>query len=141
LTEIAFSFDLGTYRHLLLHDCELISYCVLCCKPSGATKLRTTLLDKEYARITLEQKAALEGCEDITVAVDGWSNLRKESVYACNAITPARDMHLVAFDEVSVHIHDTTFLKGKVSLSTPHCCVYMCCSLRVASSCHRFRQK
>ena len=91
--------------------------CICCFPVLGSTKLRTTLLDKEHARIKTAQETALKDCENITVAVDGWSNLRKESVYACNAITPSRDMHLVAFDEVSVHVHDIMFLKGKVLLA------------------------
>jgi hypothetical protein len=72
--------------------------------------MRTTVLDSEFAQVKLEQTKALAKVTNITVGMDGWSNLRKNSVYACNATTPGRDVHLIDFVDVSIEFHGGDFL-------------------------------
>jgi aminopeptidase-like protein len=47
---------------------------------SGSTKLRSSALNAEYAKVVSANEAERQGATDITMALDGWSTQRMESV-------------------------------------------------------------
>jgi hypothetical protein len=76
--------------------------------------MRTTLLRNLHEK-TKEKQVALLSVNNQTVAVDGATSRRKASVYITNAITPVeRKVHLLGFEDVSEHVHDTEFTAGKL---------------------------
>jgi len=98
----------------------------------GSTKVRTTLLDNEYARVTHSFNQRLEAAYHLTLVLDFWS-ARVRSVCACDVYFPDRTVYLLDVSDFSAHRHLAIFVAGRLcwtharnhtgSMCACHCCV------------------
>jgi hypothetical protein len=83
------------------------------CNISGRSHLVKVVLLNEYAAVQQRQNALLEKANNATVAVDGWSDARKRSIYGSNImVPPERSVYLLDLQEVSLESHTAVYLSG-----------------------------
>ncbi|KAK9786171.1 hypothetical protein WJX73_009138 [Symbiochloris irregularis] len=83
-------------------------------KLAGRTALSTTHLAREAAMVDLYQQGILEKAEHITITLDGWSNIRMQSVYTVLAILPDRTSMMLQSLDFSQVKHTGQFISGKL---------------------------
>lgn len=69
---------------------------------------------KEYTIVRVALAEQLQESYNNTVAGDGWTNSRKESVYGFNVITPMpkRTVNLLGAEDLTLVKHDAAKLAG-----------------------------
>ena len=82
----------------------------LCC--AGRTEMSTTLLTEEFTRVQLAFRVRLALSGNLTIALDGWTSLRGQSLYAVNVIFPNRTVHVLTVADLCPEKHTTTDLIG-----------------------------
>lgn len=81
---------------------------------AGASHLVKHHLLQEYALVRMHLNQKLKESNNITVTGDGWTNACRESVMACNIITPQpkRAVHLLGARDLTTVKHDAQRLAG-----------------------------
>ncbi len=79
---------------------------------AGREALRTTLLTEEFTRVQLAFKARLERSGKLTIALDGRTNARGQTLYAVNVLFPDRTVHVLAVEDLSLGQHTAAYLTG-----------------------------
>jgi Protein of unknown function (DUF 659) len=82
------------------------------CPYTGRNKLMTEILPAEYANIQEQLKQRLDDVPDITLALDGWTSPRRESIYSFIIILPDRSSHIWATKEISAEGHTGEYIAG-----------------------------
>ncbi|PKB95795.1 hypothetical protein RhiirA5_436022, partial [Rhizophagus irregularis] len=77
--------------------------------PPKRSSLSTTILNKETAIVLKKIKEELKYEEDLTLAVDGWSDLLERSIYAFIIITPGKRQYIHTLKDTSVDSHTGFF--------------------------------
>jgi hypothetical protein len=72
----------------------------------------TDTLPAEYASIHQQLKQRLDDVPDVTLALDGWTSPRKESIYSFIIILPDRTSHIRATFEISAERHTGEYIAG-----------------------------
>ena len=70
------------------------------------------LLTEEFTRVQLAFRVRLELSGNLTIALDGWTSMRGQSLYAVNVTFPNRTVHVLAVEDLSPEKHTTTSLIG-----------------------------
>lgn len=81
----------------------------------GTTTMRTSLLEGLLSEVQLQHAAWLADDNlgrHLTMALDGWSNARMESVYAFNIIFPDRRVILLKSEDLSTTTHSGQNIAG-----------------------------
>lgn len=79
--------------------------------PSPAT-FATTLLQREFHRVMVNQHDELQKAEYLTLAVDGWTDFCRRSLYACVVLLPDRSMRLLHVQDMSSDSHTAEHVAG-----------------------------
>ncbi len=79
---------------------------------AGRESLRTTLLTEEFMRVQLAFKVRLERSGNLTLALDGRTSARGQSLYAVNVLFPDRTVHVLAVEDLSLETHTAAYLTG-----------------------------
>lgn len=77
-------------------------------------------------------------CCNLTMAGDGWTNARKESVYGFNVIVPTpgrRVVHVVGASDLTIVKHSAPRLAGGLLALWPACIQAAWCCVRAAETC------
>ena len=77
--------------------------------------MKGPLLDGLYREVTVEHAKWLADsklAQHMTLALDGWSNARMESIYSFNIIFPDRRVSLLKADELSSLTHSAENIAG-----------------------------
>lgn len=80
---------------------------------AGPNELSERLLSQQALVAKTKSLKELRESSCITITVDGWSNLRMDSIYACLAITPDRRCHMLSAEDLSAESHTGKFIAGK----------------------------
>jgi hypothetical protein len=83
--------------------------------------MRTTWLMAAYVDAVDKRKKKLQDAFHLTIAADGWSNVRMQSVVAGNVIIPSnngREVELLGSMDASLERHTAPHMAGRRS-----CCV------------------
>ncbi|CAG8776803.1 15142_t:CDS:1, partial [Racocetra fulgida] len=78
------------------------------------TTLATSILDAEAANILLKVEKELFKAKNITLCVDGWSSLLKQSIYAFVIITNERKQYIYSLQDFSKFFHTASFNSEKM---------------------------
>uniref|UniRef100_U9SXD0 BED-type domain-containing protein n=1 Tax=Rhizophagus irregularis (strain DAOM 181602 / DAOM 197198 / MUCL 43194) TaxID=747089 RepID=U9SXD0_RHIID len=77
--------------------------------PPKRSSLSTTILNKETAIVLKKIKEELKYEKNLTLAVDGWSDLLERSIYAFIIITPGKRQYIHTLKDTSVYSHTGFF--------------------------------
>lgn len=93
---------------------------------SGSSKLRDRVLPAAYAQVAGMLNTTVAGLKEkgmmpnTTLALDAWSSISMESLFACVAIFPLdRAVHLLSTEDASLPTHHSEYIRGD----------YCCCRL------------
>jgi hypothetical protein len=82
------------------------------CPYTGRNKLMTEILPAEYVHIHQHVKQRLDDVPDITLALDGWTSPRMESIYSFIIILPDSSRHVWATKENSAERNTGIYIAG-----------------------------
>jgi hypothetical protein len=105
----------------------------MCCGiHAGKTQLIQRYLMKEYLMVQQLLMQKLHQANNITMAVDGWTNASKKSVMACNVMTPtSRSVDLLGVRDLTTVKHDAQQLASKLVNATENSANHRGCSKAV----------
>ncbi|CAG8736342.1 20171_t:CDS:2 [Cetraspora pellucida] len=73
--------------------------------PSNKLTLSTTILNQKISTVLIKINKELEYENNLTLALDGWSNSLEKSIYAFVVITPSRKQYIYALIDESSQSH------------------------------------
>jgi hypothetical protein len=82
--------------------------------PPSRAKLSENLLWDETAHVMWDNQRQLLHSMNLTVAVDGWTDITGKSIYAYTVITPTRRVFLVALKNFLSDKHTAAFLTVEI---------------------------
>ncbi|GET67050.1 ribonuclease H-like domain-containing protein [Rhizophagus irregularis DAOM 181602=DAOM 197198] len=85
-------------------------------EPPTSELLSGRLLNQETARINDKIKEIIKNSENLTLALDGWTNPNGVSVYNYVILTPDREQYLYALHDYSGDHHTGDFLAAKLRI-------------------------
>ncbi|GBB89019.1 hypothetical protein RclHR1_15660001 [Rhizophagus clarus] len=83
--------------------------------PPSRTTLSDRLVTEEYTRVGLAIDRDLEQSEHLTLALDGWSTSKMESIYNYIVTTDTRMEYLIGLYDYSSESHTSEFLTEEIS--------------------------
>lgn len=80
------------------------------CKPPTSRKIAGELLDEVHQTVLEETKEILKGT-NLSMSLDGWSNVHNEPIICCSVMTAYGDSFLIKTVDTSGHPHTADYLK------------------------------
>jgi hypothetical protein len=75
------------------------------------------LLREDFISVKGMIQEKLEGAQNLTVNLDGWTDISKHSVYTCNTVFPDRTIAQWDCRDLSADSHTADFLTGLLLLA------------------------